>query len=328
MCALHKKTALITGVRGQDGSYLAEHLISKGYRVVGTSHAGNESYFLLINGGVIEVLPLDLTSTDDIRELINLIKPEEIYNLAARSSSAQLFDKPIATAEVNGVAVVRFLEAIREFSPQTRFCQAASSEIYAGSNITPQDENTPYRPINPYGAAKTYAANIVTSYRVSHGLFAATAILFNHESPRRGMDYVTRKITNSVAKIALGLADELVLGPLDSRRDWGFAGDYARAMCMMMQEATPRDYVIATGVTHSIKEFCEIAFLHVGLDYRDYVRVDQKWGRRLENVELCGNPEKIKKYLGWEPSVTFKDLVCMMIDADLDQIKKTISNPS
>lgn len=323
MSTSQAKTALITGVRGQDGSYLAEQLIAKGYKVIGTSHACSQVYSLPIKGGAVSVLPLDLTSADEIRKLIGLIKPDEVYNLAARSSSAQLFDDPIATAEINGVAVVRFLEAIRELSPQTRFCQAASSEIFVGTNITPQDENTPYRPINAYGSAKSYAANIVASYRISHGLFAATAILFNHESPRRGIDYVTRKITHAVARISLGLADELVLGPLESRRDWGFADDYARAMWLMMQDTIPRDYVIATGKTHSIEEFCEIAFSYVKLDYRDYVRINHDWERRKEIVELCGNSEMIKRNLGWSPSIAFAELVCMMVDADIDLIQNS-----
>jgi GDPmannose 4,6-dehydratase len=318
------KTALITGLRGQDGSYLAEHLLAKGYRVIGTSHAVACTFCLPELGVAVEIEQLDLSSSTGVKRVIDKVRPDEVYNLAARSSSAQLFDDPIATAEINGLAAVRFLEAIREVSPQTRFCQAASSELFAGTDISPQDENTPYRPINAYGAAKAFCANMVGAYRARDGLFATTAILFNHESPRRGMDYVTRKITNTVAKIALGKAKELTLGSLDSRRDWGFAGDYARAMWLMLQQQTAEDFVIATGETHSVREFCEIAFSHVGLNYIDFIRIDPQWVRRKETIELRGNPKKIEQ-LGWRQSVVFDDLVRMMVDADLDLLKSNLN---
>jgi GDPmannose 4,6-dehydratase len=314
------KTALITGLRGQDGSYLAEYLLGKGYRVIGTSHIAASTFSLAEPGIEVEILQLDLSSSTDVKQVIDMVRPDEIYNLAARSSSSQLFDAPIATAEINGLAAVRFLEVIREFSPHTRFCQAASSELFSGTDISPQDESTPYCPNNAYGAAKTFAANMVAAYRAHHRLFSTTAILFNHESPRRGMDYVTRKITHTVAKIALEQANELCLGSLDSRRDWGFAGDYARAMWLMLQQQTPADFVIATGDTHSVRDFCEIAFSHVGLNYLDFVRIDPQWARRSDTIELRGNPAKIKQ-LGWRPSVSFDDLVCMMVDADLDRLK-------
>jgi GDPmannose 4,6-dehydratase len=322
-----QKTALITGLRGQDGSYLAEHLLAEGYRVVGTSHAGAYSFSLPAGGLEVEVEMLDLSSTSDVRGVIGKVRPDEVYNLAARSSSAQLFDDPLATAEINGLAAVRFLEAIREVSPHTRFCQAASSELFAGCDTSPQDENTPFRPINAYGAAKTYAANIVAAYRARHGLFATTAILFNHESPRRGLEYVTRKITHTVARIALGQATELMLGDLDSRRDWGFASDYARAMWLMLQQPVPEDFVVATGETHSVRELCEIAFSHVGLDYLNFVRINPQWARRTETLELRGNPAKAMQRLGWQPSVGFADLVCMMVDADLAQLKSNTNQP-
>lgn len=321
------KTALITGIRGQDGSYIAEHLLAEGYRVIGTSHAGASIFRLPGLGAEVVVEQLDLSSTKGVKDIIDKVRPDEVYNLAARSSSVQLFDDPIATAEINGLAAVRFLEAIREVSPHTRFCQAASSEVFAGCDVSPQDEKTPFRPLNAYGAAKTYAANVVAAYRARHELFATTAILFNHESPRRGMDYVTRKITHTVARIALGQVKDLTLGNLDSRRDWGFAGDYARAMWLMLQQPVAEDFVVATGVTHSVREFCEIAFSHVGLDYRDFVRIDPQWARRAETVELCGNPAKIKQCLGWQPSVGFADLVRMMVDADLAQLKSNIYHP-
>jgi len=319
------KTALITGLRGQDGSYLAEHLLDKGYHVIGTSHT--KACASAPAGIITEVEELNLGSTSDVKLLIQKFRPDEVYNLAARSSSAQLFDDPIATADINGLAAVRFLEAIREVSPSTRFCQAASSEVFAGCSVSPQDEATPFRPINAYGAAKAFSANMVAAYRARHGLFATTAILFNHESPRRGMDYVTRKITHTVAMIALGQADELTLGNLDCRRDWGFAGDYVRAMWLMMQHSKPEDYVIATGVTHSVRDFCEVAFSHVGLDYFDFVRIDPQRARRAETVQLCGKPTKIKQYLGWQPSVGFNDLVRMMVDADLARLKSNSNQP-
>jgi GDPmannose 4,6-dehydratase len=318
---MHRRKALITGLRGQDGSYLAELLLENGYEVLGTSHTAEHVSQWARNGFTARLMHLDLSDSSQVRDMIGGLQPDEVYNLAARSSSAQLFDDAIATAEINGLAAVRFLEAIREVSPHTRFCQAASSELYAGVDSSPQCESTPYRPINAYGAAKTFSANMVAAYRSRHGLFAATAILFNHESPRRGIDYVTRKITHTVAKIALGQAEELTLGNLDSRRDWGFAGDYARAMWLMTQHATPEDFVIATGVTHSVREFCAIAFSHVELDYRDFVRIDPKWARRTEAVELCGNPTKIEQVLGWKPRVSFEELVRMMVDADLTLLK-------
>ena len=315
-----QKTAVITGLRGQDGSYLAEYLLAKGYRVVGTSHAASCNFRLPELRVEVEVEQLDLSSTASVKHFIQKVRPDEVYNLAARSSSAQLFDDPIATAEINGLAAVRFLEAIREVSPLTRFCQAASSEMFAGVDISPQDESTPYRPINAYGAAKTFAANMVAAYRVRHRLFATTAILFNHESPRRGMDYVTRKITHTVAKIALGQEKDLTLGSLDSLRDWGNACDYARAMWLMLQQQTAEDFVIATGETHSVREFCEVAFSHVGLNYLDFVRIDPQWARRAETIELRGNSTKIKQ-LGWQPSVGFADLVRLMVNADIDLLK-------
>jgi GDPmannose 4,6-dehydratase len=317
----NKKTVLITGVRGQDGTYLAEHLVNHGYTVIGTSHA-EEGLFELPNLCTqIEIRKLDLSSEKKIKKLVAEVLPVEIYNLAARSSSSQLFDDPIATADINGLAAVRFLEAIRDISPHTRFCQAASSELYAGSDVSPQDENTAFSPNNAYGAAKAYAANMVTAYRSRHGIYATTAILFNHESPRRGMDYVTRKITHAVAKIAMGHQKVLTLGNLDSRRDWGFASDYAQAMWLMLQQSTAEDYVIATGITHSVRDFCEIAFSHVGLDYRDFVQIDSQWARRSEVIELRGNPTKARDRLNWQPSVGFADLVRMMVDADLNAIK-------
>ncbi len=317
---------MITGLRGQDGTYLAEYLITKGYQVIGTSHTVKGTYHLPMLDTGVEIKQLDIHKVNEVKNFIDKVRPAEIYNFAARSSSAQLFDDPIATAEINGLAAVRFLEAIREVSPETRFCQAASSEIFAGTIVSPQDESTSYCPINAYGAAKTYAANIVKAYRLSHGLFASTAILYNHESPRRSMDYVTRKISHSVAKIVLGQANELILGALGSRRDWGFAGDYVRAMWLMLQQPIAEDCVVATGISHSVRDFCQIAFSHVGLDYRDFVRADPQWNRRTETVELRGNPTKIQS-LGWGTSISFTELVHMMVDADLALLKSYLNKP-
>ncbi|MDF2181399.1 GDP-mannose 4,6-dehydratase [Neptuniibacter sp. CAU 1671] len=311
------KTALLTGLRGQDGSYLAELLLSQGYKVIGTSHQFAGNFILPATGQSVEVKQVDLNSYSEIKNIIYSVRPDEIYNLAARSSSSQLFDDPIATAEINGLSTVRFLEAIREISPHIRFFQAASSEVFAGSNATPQNENTAFCPLNAYGAAKAYAANMVTAYRLQRGLFATTAFLFNHESPRRSMDYVTRKISNGVAKIALGQASELELGNLDSFRDWGFAGDYVKAMWLMLQHDEPHDFVLATGITHSVREFCEIAFSHLDLNYQDYVRINPEWSRRVESIELRGDPRKARDLLNWQPEVGFEQLVKMMVDAEL-----------
>ena len=339
MSARIDKTAVITGVCGQDGSYLAQLLLAKGYRVIGTSHrspvpalapapALARASARLVAAGLepeeadrIELLHLDLASTHDIRQLIATVQADEVYNLAARSSSAQLFDDPIATAEINGLAAVRLLEAIRLLSPHTRFCQAASSEVYAGASASPQDETTPIAPLNAYGAAKAYAMHTVASYRSYHGVHASSAILYNHESPRRGEDYVTRKITRAVAQIVAGHTAELVLGDLDSRRDWGYAADYVEALWRMQQQARPADYVIASGETHSVAEFCALALGHVGLDPRDHVRVDAALGRRSEAVELRGDARKARDQLGWSPSVAFEDLVRLMVDADCARVR-------
>lgn len=312
-----KKTALITGLMGQDGSFLAEHLVGLGYHVIGTSHINECVYRLEKSPAVVKVEKVDLSSASDINNIIRTYKPDELYNLAARSSSRALFDDPVATAEINGIAAVRFLEAIRKISPHTRYFQAGSSELYSGCKNSPQDESTPYRPTNAYGAAKAYAANMVASYRLRYGTHASTAILFNHESPRRSLDYVSRKITYSVARIARGHAKTLNLGNLDSRRDWGFAGDYARAMWLMLQQDAAEDYVVATGATHSVRDFCDLAFKYVGLDYRDFVRIDPKLVRPPDSIELCGNPTKARQRLNWQPYVSFSDLVYMMVDADL-----------
>jgi len=315
-----QKTALITGVAGQDGSYLAELLCGQGYEVWGTSH--RESGEVICGDVVVEVSQLDLTDTAAVNDLVAQKRPDEIYNLAARASSSQLFDDPIQTAEVNGIATVRFLEAIRQFSPTTRFCQAASSEIFAGAASSPQNEATEIAPINSYGAAKAYALHMLRMYRSRYGLHAGTAILFNHESPRRGEHFVTRKISKTVALIEAGKADVLELGNLDSRRDWGYAGDYAEALWKMLQRECGDDYVIATGESHSVRDFCRIAFEHVGLDYMDYVKVNTTFGGRADTIELRGDPGRARELLGWRRRMDFVGLVKTMVDADRERVKK------
>jgi len=314
------KTALITGILGQDGSYLAELLFSKGYKIIGTSHKKSGFYRLPIYDIDIPIIQLDTNNSNIVNDVVKNYFPDEIYNLAARSSSAQLFDDPIMTIEVNGMLAARFLESIRNFTPNTRFLQASSSEVFANSFISPQDECTAYRPANAYGSAKVLATNLVNSYRSNFGIYAATAILYNHESPRRGHDYVSRKISYTVAKIHLGIETKLVLSSLDSKRDWGFAGDYVDAMWLILQQALADDYVIATGKTHSVRDFCQIAFSHVGLDYKKYVEIKTDKIRRTEHFELCGNSSKLLK-LGWETSISFINLVKMMVDSDISLIK-------
>ncbi|WP_343583253.1 GDP-mannose 4,6-dehydratase [Herbaspirillum sp.] len=310
-----QKTALVTGIAGQDGSYLAELLCAHGYRVVGTSHA--RAGTVEVGRIRIDVLQLDLANTAAVEHAVASVMPDEIYNLAARASSAQLFDEPLETAEINGLATVRFLEAMRRHAPQARFCQAASSEIFAGATVTPQDESTAIAPVNSYGAAKAYGLHMVRMYRNRYGLHASTAILFNHESPRRGEHYVTRKISRAAAMIATGRATEVELGNLDSRRDWTYAGDAVDAMWRMLQHPVGDDYVVATGKTHSVRDFCQHAFEHVGLDYSRHVKVNPAFAGRSEPVELCGNPARLVAQLGWAPSVSFPEMVRMMVDADL-----------
>lgn len=317
------RIALIIGVNGQDGSFLSQHLRDRGYRVVGTTRSTDRVSANVRLG--IELISLDIRNSNEIDRIVSTLRPTELYNLAARSSSKQLFDDPVATTDVNGVSVIRFLEAIRKFSPQTRFCQAASSEIFAGTTISPQDERTPFSPVNAYGAAKALAINVVNAYRLQHGLFACSAILFNHESPNRSDDFVTRKITRAVARIKMGLESTLTVGSLESRRDWGFAGDYVVAMWLMLQQPVAEDFVIATGISHSVREFCKVAFARAGLDYQNFLRVDPNWVARREDVELRGNPTKAWERLKWLPAVDFVELVHRMVDSDIDLLKSQIS---
>lgn len=312
------KTALVTGVSGQDGSYAAEHLLERGYRVVGTvrsiARVQASSPATLLQG--VELIEWDLLDQDKLVEVLAHYRPAEIYNFAAYSSGEGMYDDPLDMAEINGLAVARILQAIRKVDSGIRFCQASSAEMFGEACESPQSESTRFLPRSPYGAAKVYAHSMIHIYRQRYGVFGCSAILFNHESPRRSVGFVTRKITHTAAKIKLGLAADLALGNLDARRDWGFAGDVVRAMWMMLQAPEAGDYVVATGKTHSVREFCDAAFGHLGLDYRDYVREDPAFYRPLEPVQLVGDSLKLNS-IGWSPKVDFLQLVGMMVDEDM-----------
>jgi GDPmannose 4,6-dehydratase len=308
---------LITGLTGQDGSYLAELLLDKGYEVHGvvrrtstpsTSRVAHLPQVITHYG--------DMGDSGSLNEIIKIVKPDEIYNLAAQSHVKVSFDVPEQTAETTGIGYLRLLEAVRRHHPEARIYQAGTSEMF-GTSAPPQSESTVFHPRSPYGCAKLFAHSLGVNYRESYGMFIANGILFNHESPRRGENFVTRKITMAVANIRLGKQKELVLGNLDARRDWGFAGDYVEAMWRMLQAEKPGDYVVATGKTHSVKEFCEIAFKSVGLDWRDYVTTNDQFLRPAEVPDLCGDPTKIKNELGWVPKTSFDELVKMMVEHDL-----------
>jgi GDPmannose 4,6-dehydratase len=313
------KIALITGISGQDGSYLTEFLLSKGYEVHGMKRRTSTKY-----SASIEHLKDRFTLHDgDVLDSSTLIRvlekstPDEVYNLAAQSYVPLSWEQPILTGDVTGVGVARMLDAVHQVNPKIRFYQASSSEMFGSVRETPQRETTPFYPRSPYGAAKAYGHYITVNYRESYGMFACSGILFNHESPRRGLEFVTRKISNGVARIHAGLDTELRLGNLDAKRDWGHARDYVRAMWMMLQQNKPDDYVVGTGETHSVKEFVKIAFDHVGLDWQEYVVVDPKFYRPAEVDLLLSDPTKARKALGWEPKVTFEELVHEMVDEDV-----------
>ncbi len=312
-------TALITGITGQDGSYLAEFLLQKGYRVVGTVRSNGNVKLDRIRHiqEKIEITPAELLDQAQLEGILNAYRPDEVYNLAARASRSDLWAQPVLTGELNGLSVTRMLEAIRNVNPRIRFCQATSSEVFGNATEVPQTETTAFRPRNPYGAAKAYGHWMTVDYREKYDLFACSSILFNHESPRRGLEFASRKITHALANIKQGLARELRLGNLEARRDWGFAGDYVQAMWLMLQQPLPDDYVVATGTTHSVREICEIAFAHVGLNYLDYVMQDSENLRAREPGLLVGNAAKAARVLGWRPKVTFEELVRMMVEADL-----------
>lgn len=313
------KTALITGVNGQDGSYLAEFLLERGYRVVGITPRQNAAKTLHIRQR-IEFVENPTFDQKCIGQTIRKYRPDEIYNFAARASSKQLWSDPVATGKLNAIAVVELLDAIHQIDPGIRFLQASSSEMFGNATVAPQNESTPIQPRNPYGVAKAFAHWMTGVYREQRGLFGCSCILYNHESPRRGMEFVTRKISHGVASIKLGLAQELRLGDLDARRDWGFAGDYVRAMWLALQQPAPGDYIIATGKTHSVREFCEVAFSHVGLRYQDYLVEDRGSVRPPDKVLLVGDWSRAKHVLGWTPTMTFEELVVMMVDADLQSL--------
>ncbi|MFI4877152.1 MAG: GDP-mannose 4,6-dehydratase [Blastopirellula sp. JB062] len=317
-----KKCALITGVTGQDGAYLIELLLDKGYEVHGMVRRSSGERFERIEP-LIDRLTLhegDLIDQISLVQLLERVEPDEVYNLAAQSFVPTSFSQPLLTGEVTALGAARLLEAIRIVNPKIRFYQASSSEMFGKVPYEPQDESTPFWPRSPYGVAKVYAHWITVNYRESYDLFAVSGILFNHESPLRGKTFVTRKITNAVARIKHGLDDKLKLGNLDAERDWGFAGDYVEAMHLMMQQDTPRDYVIATGQKHTVKQFVELAFDRAGLDWEDYVEIDPAFLRPAEVNTLCGDASKAKQELGWKPKVSFQELVYMMVDADLHRV--------
>lgn len=319
-----KKTALISGISGQDGSYLGELLLQSGYRVVGLCRdaAAVRARLPATLAAGISLETLDLREPVQLRELFSRYGPDEIYHLASLARGVGMFEKPVEIGHVNGLATTHFLEAIRVESPTTRFCQASSSEIFGQPLAAPQDENAVCRPRSPYGAAKLYAHVMTGIYRNTYGVHASSAILFNHESPRRGSEFVSRRVSRAAASIKLGLSDRLLLGNLDARRDWGFAGDYVAAMHAMLQQEQGDDYVIATGTTHSVRELCNVAFSHLGLDYRDFVATDPAAYRADEPVALVGDPGKARAVLGWSPKVSFEELVVAMVDHDLEDLRR------
>lgn len=319
-----KKRALITGITGQDGSYLAEFLLEQGYEVIGMIRRSSTVNFERIKHiqDQITLAPGDLMDEVSLIGLLREHRPTEVYNLAAQSFVQTSFSQPVFTGEVTGLGVTRMLDAIRIVDPEIRFYQASSSEMFGKVVEVPQRETTPFYPRSPYGVAKVYGHWITVNYRESYDLFACSGILFNHESPRRGLEFVTRKITHGVAQIKLGLANELRLGNLEAQRDWGYARDYVRAMWLMLQQDRPDDYVIATGETHSVRRFCEIAFDHVGLNYEQYVVQDERFYRPAEVDLLVGDASKARDKLGWRPETSFEELVQMMVEADIKLLKQ------
>ncbi len=315
-------TALITGITGQDGSYLAELLLSKGYRVCGvvrrTSHHGYERIEHILDQ--MELFPADLLDQHSLTSVVRETKPDEVYNLGAQSYVPTSWSQPVLTGEFTALGVTRILEAVRLGHPGARFYQASSSEMFGKAEETPQRESTPFHPRSPYGVAKVYGHWITVNYRESYGMFAASGILFNHESPRRGIEFVTRKVTDGVARIKLGLATEVRLGNLDAKRDWGFAGDYVKAMWLMLQQDEARDFVIGTGVTHSVRELVQVAFAHVGLNWEDHVVIDPKFIRPAEVDLLLADPSMARDELGWIPEVRFASMIEAMVDADLSRL--------
>lgn len=319
---MSQKRAVITGITGQDGSYLAELLLEKGYEVFGLVRRSSTVNFERIGHlqDQIELISGDLLDQKSLVSALQAARPQEVYNLGAQSFVPVSWEQPMLTGEVTGLGVTRILEAIRACDENIRFYQASTSELFGKAQETPQNEQTAFYPRSPYGVSKLYAHWITINYRESYGLFACTGILFNHESPRRGREFVTRKITHGVARIKCGLDQELRLGNLDARRDWGHASDFVRAMWMMLQQDAPDDYVIATGTSRTIGEFCEVAFAHAGLDWRQYVVVDERFLRPAEVHTLLGDAAKAREKLGWEPEVGFEEMVQQMVDSDLEQV--------
>jgi GDPmannose 4,6-dehydratase len=316
--------ALITGITGQDGSYLAEFLLDKGYQVYGMIRRASTENFERINHirDKISLEQGDLLDQNSLNTIISEVAPDEVYNLAAQSFVPTSWNQPGLTAEFNAVGVTRLLEAIRQINPKIKYYQASSSEMFGKVQEVPQTEKTPFYPRSPYGVAKAYAHWITVNYRESYNMFACSGILFNHESPRRGLEFVTRKISDGVARIKLGLADKLLLGNLEAKRDWGFAGDYVEAMWLMLQQDEPDNYVISTGETHSVREFADLAFSHVGLNYKDYVGVDERFMRPAEVDALIGDSSYAKQKLNWTPRTTFKGLVEIMVDEDMKRLQE------
>lgn len=315
-------TALITGITGQDGSYLAELLLEKGYQVFGvvrrTSHHGYERIEHLLDK--LELLPADLLDQHSLTTVVQDTKPDEVYNLGAQSYVPTSWTQPVLTGEFTALGVTRILEAVRLAHPEARFYQASSSEMFGKVAETPQRESTPFHPRSPYGVAKVYGHWITVNYRESYGMYAVSGILFNHESPRRGIEFVTRKVTDGAARIKLGLAEDLRLGNIDAQRDWGWAGDYVDAMWRMLQQPEPEDYVIGTGVTHSVRDLIEIAFARLGLEWQSYVKQDPRFIRPAEVDILLADPSKAKSKLDWEPRVGFEEMIHRMVDADLERL--------
>lgn len=305
---------LITGISGQDGWYLAKRLIELGHDVLGTTHRPGIIH-LDVQGRPVPLLQLEPCDAARMQEVLRTEQPAAVFNLAARASSAQLFDDPIATALVNGVSVAHWLEAIRRESPGTRFCQASSSEVFAGAATSPQDESSPVRPLSAYGAAKAYADHLVAAYRSTYGLFACSALLYSHESPRRPSHFLMSKVTRAAARIERGLDERVTLGDLDATRDWGYAADYVDAMRRMLAANEPRDFVIASGELHTVREVCELAFAHVGLDWRRHVEIDERFKRRPDPVPRVGNVSRARAELGWVPTCSFAQLVTLLVDA-------------
>ncbi len=319
------KRALVTGITGQDGSYLAEFLLEKGYEVVGMVRRTSTVNFERIDQiqDRVTLVPGDLLDQTSMIDIMKEYKPDEIYNLAAQSFVPTSWKQPVFTGDCTAMGVTRVLEAMRNAVPEARFYQASSSEMFGKVHEVPQRETTPFYPRSPYGVAKVYGHWITVNYRESYDLYACSGILFNHESPRRGLEFVTRKVSHGVARIKLGLAGELRLGNLEARRDWGFAGDYVQAMWLMLQQDTPDDYVVGTGETHSVRELCQVAFDHVGLDWEKHVVADRQFYRPAEVDLLVSDPSKARQNLGWEPQVSFEGLVHMMVDADLKLLQAT-----